>query len=301
MSHLTIELERVKPRLVAIAPPGYNVDQVIASVLWVVERDEDLSRCSTRSIVEAVIEAVAMGLDPSGLTGQGTLIPRKMKGGGMRATFVPDYRALLRLALSHPRVSHIEARVVREGDEFGLSYGDPEGRVIYHRPRIGAQGEPLGAYAVVWFRDSFRPLVEWMTKEEIEANAERGGSYGNENSPWETDWGEMARKTVIKRLLKYLPLGNSAQPGERLGEVAGIEVTPASSPGNSPAVERAGRLDYREAIAEADSEQIDLIIRTIREDDTLDHHEKTELFNLAVSRKKELKGARHAGAVTTER
>lgn len=299
MNQLAVELERLQPRLKAIAPAGCQVDEIIQNVVWAVGRDEDLSRCSIRSLIEAVMEALAMGLDPSGLTGDGVLVPRKTKSGGFRATFVPDYRALMRLVLSHPRISHIEARVVRSGDEFELCFGDPDDHIVRHRPRISATSEePIGAYAIAWFRDSFRPLVEWMTKEEIESNAERGGSMGSDNSPWETDWGEMARKTVTKRLLKYLPLRSSADLVARTGAALVSEGNPTTSETNgaSSAIEA-----YRLAISEADSEQIDLVIKNIREDDSLDHHEKTELFNLATARKKELKGVTHARAITTDR
>lgn len=294
-NHLEAEFDRVKSRLKAIAPAHCEVEEIIANVLWVVQRDEDLSRCSTRSILESVMDGLAMGLDPSGLTGEGTLIPRKTKNGGLRATFVPDYRALLRLALSHPRISHIEARVVRRKDDFTLDFGDPDGRIIHHRPSLNpGDDEPIGVYAIAWFRDSFRPLVEWMTKTEIEANAERGGSYGNDSSPWETDWGEMARKTVIKRFLKYLPFGSSADVCPRQGKVGGMEI--GNIPRDGSKEDQSGEMrdgasmqTYRRAIAEATGDTIEGIIRSIREDDSLDHEEKTELFNIAVARKKELK------------
>lgn len=286
MSTLDSELERIRPRLEAIAPSGLNVQAVIENVVWVVSEDEFLSRCSNRSLIEAVTDAVAMGLDPSGLTNEGTLIPHKTRSGGFRAVFVPDYRALIRLAMANPRVSHVEARVVRAKDEFNLDFGDPEGRIVSHRPNLQASdAEPIGAYAVVWFRDGVRPLVEWMSRAEIEANAERGGSFGNDNSPWETDWGEMARKTVIKRLLKYMPFTNGANPGSKRERVCchqGPEERDA-------VVENPPRLDYAKAIAEATADTIDLIIRTIREDDRLDHEEKTELFNRAVEKKHSLK------------
>jgi len=286
MSTLVSELERIRPRLEAIAPSGLNVQAVIENVVWVVSQDEFLSRCSLRSVVEAVTDAVAMGLDPSGLTNEGTLIPHKTRSGGFRAVFVPDYRALIRLAMANPRVSHVEARVVRAKDEFSLDFGAPEGRIVSHRPNLqAADAEPIGAYAVVWFRDGARPLVEWMARAEIEANAERGGSFGNDNSPWETDWGEMARKTVIKRLLKYMPFTNGANPGANRERAC----CPQGSREGKEGKEEPPLREYEQAIAEATPETIDLVIRTIRGDDRLDHEEKTELFNRAVEKKRSLK------------
>lgn len=287
MSTLASELQRMRPRLEAIAPPRFNVQAVIENLIWAVSQDEALARCSVRSLIQAVTDAVALGLDPSGLSNDGTLIPHKTRSGGYRAVFVPDYRALIRLAMANPRVSHIEARVVRAKDEFFLDFGEPEGRIISHRPNLqAADAEPIGAYAIVWFRDCRRPLVEWMTKAEIEANAERGGSFGNENSPWETDWGEMARKTVIKRLAKYLP-----HQFARSGESAAADNARAAAGNPTEAAQHElGDLaqQYLTSIQTAAPDGIDGVIQAIREDDRLDHMEKTELFNLAVKRKREL-------------
>ncbi|HOV61658.1 MAG TPA: recombinase RecT [Candidatus Hydrogenedentes bacterium] len=287
MTPIAIRLRELLPRLRAIAQAGTPVEEIVENVIYVINRDGDLANCSVPSILEAVAEAVAMGLDPSGLSNEGTLIPRKTKGGGYRAVFVPDYRAILRIMLSNPRISHIEARTVRKGDQFELRFGDPEGRIVEHRPAIAAEpGEPIGAYAIAWFKDFDRPLVEWMTKAEIEANAERGGSFGNENSPWETDWGEMARKTVIKRLAKYLPHQFS-----RSGESAAADNPQAAAGSPTEAANHElGDLasQYLRSIETAAPDGIDGVIQAIREDDRLDHMEKTELFNLAVKRKREL-------------
>ncbi len=298
---LAQELERVKPRLKAIAPPWCDVEEVIANLLWAVGRDDDLSRCSPRSVVQAAMEALAVGLDPSGLTGDGTLIPRKTKTGGYRATFVPDYRALLKLALAHPRVSHIESRVVRSGDEFQLEFGDPDGRILRHRPAQGTEeGDPVGAYAAAWFLDDRRPLVEWMTKAEIDANAERGGSFGSDSSPWETDWAEMARKTVIKRLLKYLPLADRRPVNQSAtrpkGDLYGNEAraTPpefAAGEGEVSAAERCVER-YREMIRKAGKADIPTIAAALRSDDGLDSAERSEMFQLLNLRQEELKGNR---------
>lgn len=297
MTELESELTRALPRLKTVAPRGFAVEEVIQNVVWTVQRDERLSRCSVRSIVNATIEAVAMGLDPSGLSGDGVLVPRRAARDSRvyLATFVPEYRALIRLALSHPRVSHVEARVVRAGDTFNLRFGDPDGQVVEHKPNIGPDaGEPIGAYAIIWFRDTFRPLVEWMMKAEIDLNAERGAAAKSEHSPWETDWAEMARKTVIKRVLKYFPLGADPSAAGRAGEQQ-VEVWTASDvPRPSPA------FDFRGAIASADAEGIENVIRQIR-DSELPPAEKSELFNLAANRKKELRGIKNVGSHPTDR
>lgn len=281
------------PRFRTIAPAGTPVEDIVENVIYAVSHDPDLGKCSTSSLVDAVLEALSLGLDPSGLANDGTMIPRKTRSGGFRAVFVPDYRALLRIMLSHPRVSHIEARTVRQHDHFELRFGDPGGRVVDHRPAITADpGDAVGAYAIAWFKDDPRPLVEWMTKAEVDANAERGGSFGSDNSPWETDWGEMARKTVIKRLAKYIAY--KPKRNERNGGTSQSSHEATRAPdSHEEQRDTLGELaeQYRVSIETAAPDGLDAVIQAIREDDRLDHMEKTELFNLACRRKKEIRKA----------
>ena len=46
-----------------------------------------------------------------------------------------------------------------------------------------------------------------MTREDVEAHAKQySQSYGKGFSPWHSNFDEMAKKTVIKKALKYAPL-----------------------------------------------------------------------------------------------
>jgi recombination protein RecT len=103
----------------------------------------------------------------------------------------------------------LEAQIVYEGDVFEYELGLTP--TLRHIPAIDRErGEPRAAYAIARHRD-FEPFVEVMTKSEIE-HVRKSSSYPN-GGPWSKWWGEMARKTVARRLFKQLPLG--ADPSGR--------------------------------------------------------------------------------------
>jgi recombination protein RecT len=64
-----------------------------------------------------------------------------------------------------------------------------------------------------------------MTKDEVDAIRKR--SRSGSSGPWVTDYGEMAKKTSLRRLCKLLPLSPEvAEHIERDQDVREIEVIP---------------------------------------------------------------------------
>jgi recombination protein RecT len=99
----------------------------------------------------------------------------------------------------------LEAFLVHENDEFDYELGyEP---VLRHKPpRLGSdRGEVLGAYAVARHVDG-RKWLDVMSRDEIEKVRAVSRAATSEYGPWVNHWGEMARKTVARRLFKQLPL-----------------------------------------------------------------------------------------------
>lgn len=288
MNTLDIALrETLTPLANRAAALGIDIVATRQAVLSLVKDNSRLSQCTPRSICEAVAKAVYLGLDLSPAAQEAYLTPRKS-----RAVLVPDYRGLLKLAYQNPRVACVESRVVFLRDDFSLAFGDPTGQIVRHRPYLkpledNQVNPPIGAYAILWWRDSAQPLVEWMTSEQIEANAERGGN-AEDDSPWQTDWAQMARKTVLKRLLNYIPLSKCVREqlhAERVGEERESNESDVSEERltATPLFDQ-----YMSSITTAAPEGIDAVIAAIRQDERLNYQEKTELFNAATARKREM-------------
>ena len=68
------------------------------------------------------------------------------------------------------------------------------------------RGEPIAFYAMFKTKDGGYGF-EVMSVADVKLHAKRfSKSYGSQYSPWTTNFEEMAKKTVLKRVLKYAPL-----------------------------------------------------------------------------------------------
>lgn len=158
-------------------------------------RKPDLLNCTPASIVAAAIEAASLGLE-FGPRKHSYIIPRKGQ-----ATFVPSYMGLVHLAKQSGLVEQVSGQVVCAGDEFRYSLGLAP--TLEHIP-AGERGAVTHAYTVVRFANGSTDF-EVMDKAEIDAIRKRSPSPGS--GPWVTDYNEMAKKTVIRRICKRLDLG----------------------------------------------------------------------------------------------
>jgi hypothetical protein len=99
----------------------------------------------------------------------------------------------------------VEARLVFHADIFEIGFGDSA--FIRHTPSFGKdRGDFIGCYAIVTETNMTRHR-DFMEADEIEAIRNRSQGYNIEKpaGPWHTDFGEMAKKTVLNRLAKLLP------------------------------------------------------------------------------------------------
>ena len=124
---------------------------------------------------------------------------------GTTCQMIPDYRGLIRLALANRDCLKLVAREVYEGDMFHVIQGTTE--MIEHVPLLGDEArrdeDITGFYAVATLPDGLT-VHEYAPKgdvDKIRARAKAGNS-----GPWGTDYAAMGKKTLIKRVLKWLDL-----------------------------------------------------------------------------------------------
>lgn len=198
-------LEKAAPSLAAVAPKHLTAERLVKIALSATSRTQTLLACSPASILRAVMQGAEMGLEVGGLMGEAYLVPFKnKKNGAVEAVCIPGYRGLIKLARNSGQLTTVEAHVVYEHDIFELEYGlDPK---LIHKPnlRVPDRGKVICAFAIACFRDGGGYQIDAMTIGEL--NAIRSRSQAADDGPWVTDEAEMQRKTVVKRLCKYLPM-----------------------------------------------------------------------------------------------
>lgn len=188
-------IKQMQPEIARALPRHLNPDRMARIATTCLRQTPALARCTPESFLGALLTASQLGLEP-GPTGDAYLVPY-----GNVCTFIPGYRGLIRLARNSGQLRDIWAQVVYANDVFSYRLGLH--RDLVHEPASGDRGEPVYVYAAAELADGSRPF-EVMTVAEVEAI--RARSKAGRNGPWVTDWAAMAKKTVVKQLVKWLPL-----------------------------------------------------------------------------------------------
>lgn len=162
-----------------------------------------LAQCDPMSFLAAMMSAAQLGLEPNTPLGQAYLIPFKNnRQGTMDVQFQIGYKGLIDLAYRSGEVEVVQAQCVYENDEFECEYGlEPR---LSHKPADGERGDLVKVYAM--FRTKSGGYgFEVMSVADINSHAKKY-SKAYSSGPWQSNFEEMAKKTVLKRVLKYAPL-----------------------------------------------------------------------------------------------
>lgn len=192
-----LEGEDFKHKVAATLPKHLSPERFIRVAVAAMNRTPKLRQCTQASFFKCMIELSGYGLEPDGR--RAYLIPFKNE-----CTLIISYMGLIELCKRNGDVSNVFGAVVHENDFFEYDLGTA--RQITHKPVLKDRGDILGAYAVVSFKDGEKDF-EFMSTEELNAirDASQGYSYAKSkgyDNPWIGHWGEMAKKTAIRRLLK---------------------------------------------------------------------------------------------------
>ena len=172
-------------------------------VLSAISVNPRLAECTPKSFLGAMMTSAQLGLEVNTPLGQAYVIPY-MNHGVMEAQFQIGYKGQIDLAYRSGDVEVIQSHIVYENDDFVCEYGlEPK---LTHKPADSNRGEPVKVYAVFKTKSGGFGF-EVMSIDDIRRHAAKySKSYNSTSSPWKTNFEEMAKKTVLKRVLKYAPM-----------------------------------------------------------------------------------------------
>lgn len=211
------EIKRALPR-------HMDADRMARIATTEMRRTPELMNADTKTLFGAVIQASQLGLEPGGALGHCHLIPFVENRGKPNETttvqLIIGYRGMIDLARRSGQIKSLRARAVYERDEFDYQFGLRED--LTHRPYEGEDAGPLThVYAVAELCDGgvqFEVLP--LAKVEAIRKSRRGAKpkARDEKGPWATHYAEMAKKSAIRALFKYLPVSVELQRAVALDE-----------------------------------------------------------------------------------
>lgn len=239
--------------MAAALPKHITAERMARVALSAATKRPALLDCDPNTFVQAMLEAATLGLEPE-VAGQCWILPY-----GKVATFIPGYRGLLQLAWRSGELATMGAEVVYEKDVFKYAKYPPD---LVHVPFRGEErGDMVAAYAHAKLKNGGEMWVV-MEAFEIDAIKKRSPAAKSNSSPWnnadDVHW--MWKKTVLRQLLKFLPMSVEIQrvvdnderadvglpqsfdlpldPKNEVGEGAGEAPKASAAPGNAQGTEK---------------------------------------------------------------
>ena len=240
--------ESQKGTLAAVLPKHVGADRMLKIALGALRTTPKLMNCSVESLMGAVVHCSQLGLEPNTPLGHAYLIPfENRKKGVTEVQIVLGYKGLIDLARRSGQIVSIAAHEVCANDEFEYSYGLDE--TLVHKPAMGARGPVVAFYAVAKLQGGGHAF-EVMSAEQINEIRDNSQNYKFARDKKMTVWGqhyaEMGRKTVLRRLVKYLPVSIELAQAAALDELSGA--------GRSQALDNVLEGDYITPVGDDDED-----------------------------------------------
>ena len=179
-------------------PKTITPERMMRIAMTAISMNKKLASCTQTSFLGALLTAAQLGLEVNTPLGQAYLIPYNTKN-GLLCQFQIGYQGMLELAYRSGKFKRIKACVVYKGDEFEYSYG--LNAILRHKPL--ASEEPIYVYALYELVNGGTDFEVWTWQKVIEHGKTYSKSFND--GPWMSHPEEMAKKTVLKALLKYAP------------------------------------------------------------------------------------------------
>ena len=213
-------IRKMEGEIAKALPSVLTPERFTRITLSALSTNRTLQECSPQSFLGAMMTAAQLGLEPNTPLGQAYLIPYRNHG-KLECQFQLGYKGLIDLAYRSGEVSTLQAHTVYENDAFDYELGlEPK---LRHVPATKDRGAPVFFYAVFRMKDGGYGF-DVMSVEDARSHGRKySKAFGS--GPWQTNFEEMAKKTVLKRVLKYAPLKTDFVRGLSADETVKTELS----------------------------------------------------------------------------
>lgn len=187
----------------------FEKEALFAVSIWNDPKSVYLRKSTQGSLIQALVNVAQTTLTLNPVAKESFLVPRYDRiSKQVRCTLEPSYVGLVKLLTDAGSVTSINTQLVYSGDEFTIDLASDN--PVTHIPQLKDRGDIVGAYAIAKLATGEKQ-IEWMDVEEINKIRETSESYkawkadNSKHTIWNDFYGEMCRKTVLKRIYKYLP------------------------------------------------------------------------------------------------
>jgi recombination protein RecT len=206
-------IAKYKKDFALLVPKSMDPEKVFRLALSAVRRTPKLLECEQVTVIGAMLEATACGLEVNTQMKEAYLVPfvNNRRGGRLEAQLIVGYRGYVKLFLNSPKAVTIFGSEVYANDIFDYEYGTKE--FLLHKPKkSGDRGEITHFYAYARMQgDSYRFVV--MSRDEVDAiRDEFSAGYkaakaaGKDmDSPWTEHYVDMGIKTCVRKIETWLP------------------------------------------------------------------------------------------------
>lgn len=245
----------------AALPSVMTPERFTRMVMSALSTTPQLNDCTPKSFLGAMMTAAQLGLEPNTPLGQAYLIPYRNKNKKtLEAQFQLGYKGLIDLAYRSGEVELVQAQCVYENDTFNCQFGlEPK---LEHIPADKDRGELVKVYALFKTKSGGFGF-EVMSVDDVQKHAKKySQSYSSSYSPWKTNFEEMAKKTVLKKCLKYAPLKSDFARGITADETIKTDI-------DKEMYSVPDETDYDEPIIEAEAVEVNTETGEVLSVDTL--------------------------------
>lgn len=195
------QLDAMKSQIALVLPAQVGVDKFMRVALTAIQQQPDLLAADRKSLFAATMKAAQDGLIPDGR--EAAFVIYRTKSGPI-AQYMPMVAGVMKKVRNSGELLSVSTNVVKKADAFRY-WIDDAGEHITHEPNVLAddRGETIAAYAIAKTKDG-GIYTEVMSRGQVEQV--RNVSRAKDNGPWRDWYDEMARKTVLRRLAKRLPM-----------------------------------------------------------------------------------------------